>query len=163
MKNTFFLNVGLILGYCILVSTCAQTMDSTSVLEYKTGFWSPTYKHNGREIDSNEFKNILFSVNDSEINRLYQGSKTFITLANITGFAGGFCLGYGAFSKESQTGLIVAGAGIIVLGFVFDVVGNNKLEEAVLKYNETHNQNEITELSRGNVIRFQLGMSFTLR
>jgi hypothetical protein len=163
MKKIFFLNVGIVWGYCILASSFAQTVDSTSILEYETGFWAPTYKHYGQEIDSDEFKDILFSLNDTEISSLYRGSKTFNTLANITGFVGGFCLGYGVFSKESQTGLIIAGAGIVVLGAVLNIVGNNKMKEAVLKYNEMYKQNINTGLSGGNSKLFQLGISFALR
>lgn len=163
MKNIFFLKVGIALGYCILASSFAQTVDSTSTLEYETGFWGPTYKYCGQEIDSDEFKNILFYLNDTEIRSLYRGSKTFNTLANITGFVGGFCLGYGVFSKESQTGLVIAGAGIVVLGAVLNIVGNNKMKEAVLKYNEMYKQNINLGLSGGNTNLFQLGISFALR
>jgi len=102
MKNTFFLMVSMALGYCVLVSSFAQTVDSTSTLEYETGFWAPAYKYCGQEIDSDEFRNILFSLNDTKIGNLYRDSKTFNTLANITGFVGGFCLGYGVFARNHR-------------------------------------------------------------
>jgi hypothetical protein len=163
MKKAFLLQAGILLSYCILFSTYAQTTDSASVLEYETGFWSPTYKHNGLEIDSDEFESILNSANDSEINGLYRSSKTFNTLANVAGFAGGFCLGYGAFSKESQTAFLAAGAGISVVGIVLQILGHNNLTDAVSKYNEIHKQNEVLSLENGNVIEFQLGISLVLR
>jgi len=131
MIRPYLVCVPLLLGF---TTACSQNAP-VDTLSVKDGFFGPTYKEGSRELSSKEFKDLLRACRDTTVPQLYASGSTLSTLGDVSGFVGGFCIGFGAFSKPAKTGTIVVGVVIAAAAIVLDLTGEHKMQEALVRYN----------------------------
>ena len=135
-RRTIFL--GIIVSFILQLyapSICAQTPSSDS-LEMTTSFWGTAYRMGDRTVTGGELDRIIRAVNDTLLLTSYKRSRDYSVLSFICEFAGGFTIGYGAFSDEPKGARNLAGAGLILLGIFLDGMSDTRMREAIDRYNE---------------------------
>jgi hypothetical protein len=88
------------------------------------------YTLNGKELSMNNLSDILQHNKDAIA--LFKQAKGTAGVANVFGFIGGFCIGYGLFSSIALVGI---GAGILLIDIPILISAENTLKDAVLIHN----------------------------
>ena len=147
------------LFFCILfsgISAGYSQQVAKDSLSIEDGFFGMTYMQGDHELSSREFKQLLKTNPDNTIYQRYSSGSTLSTFGDVFGFVGGFGLGYGLFSKPTNTTSIVIGGIAAVAGLVFDITGKNKMREAVGQYNqqleETRSTSLLYQISQRNTL-----------
>ncbi len=136
-------------------STSAQSPIPDS-LEMRTSFWGTAYRMGDRTVTGGELDKIIRAVNDTLILTSYKRSGDYSVLSFISEFAGGFMIGYGAVSDGPKGAWNLAGAGLILLGIMFDGMSDTRMREAIDRYNEL-------KAPRSQFHRSPAGQAFTLQ
>ncbi len=84
----------------------------------------------------------LIMKENQEAISLLDSYKSYLTVSKILGYPGGFLVGWpiggylgGGEWTDSYRTMIAVGAPLAVLSIVFEITANNRLKEAVEKYN----------------------------
>ncbi len=144
------------------VASAAQSLP-TDTLEVKEGFFSEDYYRGGKEISKDEFLRSLKSSPDPSIYQLYSSGESTKSAANILGFGGGFCVGYGLSSKPTNTALTIVGAVTILGGIIIEGTAKSKMDQAIARYNsiESARRADLSFLYRDRTV-FNISFSIPL-
>jgi hypothetical protein len=134
MVRTFAI-VTIIIFFCSPALFAQKTKSDT--LSLQEGFFGMSYKKGDQKITSEEFKDLLESAPDQSIYTLYSKGENQSTLADVLGFGGGFCVGYGIASQPTNATLAIVGGAIVVVGIILDGNAKAMMTEAVSHYNNS--------------------------
>lgn len=126
------------IAICVLISLASGRVlaqDSTRIISERPAFLGASYSQGNRELTKDELERILLSSKDRTIVNLTSAERSYSTMAFIPAFIGGFCVGFGAFSKPMNLTLIVSGVVSIVGAYIIQSSGDSDLHQAIERYN----------------------------
>ena len=126
------------IALCVLISFGSGRVlaqDSTRVISERPAFLGTSYSQGNRELTKDELEQILLSSIDRTTVNLTSAERSYSTVAFIPAFIGGFCVGFGAFSKPMNMTLIVSGVVSIVGAYIVQGASDSDLHRAIERYN----------------------------
>ncbi len=91
------------------------------------------YKQNGKSLRVGSMHEVMGRYPEARAD--VSASRNWMYASIVPSFAGGFMMGYAAFSPEFNSPLFFSGLGVAAIGILMNRVANNRLGDAVEKYN----------------------------
>jgi hypothetical protein len=114
-----------------------QATSASDTISSRPGFLGTAYLRGDRSISKSELERILFASRDPHMKPLIMSERSYSTLAFIPAFLGGFCVGYGLFTKPANPTLVLSGLVSIVGAAIIQNEAAFKLTEAIDRYNDS--------------------------
>lgn len=118
-----------------LFPSICRAQASSKVIRSKAKGESVEYFLGNRRISQERLEHILLSSNDRTVIALTNAERSYTIVQYIPGLIGGFCIGYGVYSKPTNTTLILSGIVSVVGYFWINGTMKSDLEEAIARYN----------------------------
>ncbi len=121
--------------FIFIGSGVSMAQDSSSVITQRPAFLGTTYFQGKHVITKGELERLLLSSKDRTTVILTSTEKSYSTVSFIPAFIGGFCIGYGAFSKPVNATLVISGIVSVVGAYIIGSAADSDLNGAVNRYN----------------------------
>lgn len=112
-----------------------MAQDSLHTIVVRPSLLGTSYYQDNRSLTKQDIEDTLLRSTDAKVLNLVHRERSYSTIAFIPAFVGGFCLGFGSFSKPVNGTLIVSGIVSILGAYVLQNASNVDLHEAIQTYN----------------------------